>query len=328
MQQTRRAGVVCVLVTLAVQCALSLASAQPTQSIPSGGQIVGHVVEDTSSAPLPDVQVFLHPQAALPGRPASVSTDQSGTFTFLAVPPGSYRLGTNKSGFFPTENIGSARVTVADNEQVTVALTMSKGGTVAGRLLDESGRPLQNMWVGALRVVAGEELWQAHPAGTVARTDVFGRYRVESLSPGEHVIVANTGHGPIGAAAGGITDSITYFPSTLEFAKARRVMVGPAQTVLGLDITMMRAPTFEVSGLVVDDDGHPCIGLIVALDADWALFGGPKGRSRTDSEGRFRLPGIAAGRYALRVTNPDSAFTGIDVVDANITGLVVVSHNH
>ena len=70
----------------------------------------------------------------------------------------------------------------------------------------------------------------------------------------------------------------------------------------------------------------------VALDVDWGLFGGPKGSSRTDSDGRFRIGLIAPGDSMLTATNPGgerkpvtlhTPFVRIHVVDADVSGLII-----
>ncbi len=315
--------------------ALMLAAAQATQSTPASGQISGRVLDDVTYQPLANARVFLYPDPfPTGGRPVPTTTNQDGDFAFTAIPPGSYRLGTYKLGFLPTPGVEMPVVSLSDSgEPVNIDLTMSKGGVLAGRILDESGRPLKNAWVGALRVVGFGGMDEATiPSVSAARTDAGGMYRVESLRPGQYVIVANPGHGPIGPDAGGITDSRTFFPGTLDFAKAQRVTIGPVQTVDGLDFKMLTAPTFEVSGVVADDAGRGIPGALVALDADWPLFGGPKGSSRTDQEGRFRVGRIAAGRYMLTVTSPggepkpvtrQTPFIRVNVSDADVTGMVV-----
>jgi hypothetical protein len=190
---------------------------------------------------------------------------------------------------------------------------------------------LKNIWVGALRVVGGG---QTIPSPSVARTDDRGQYRVQSLRPGQYVIIANTGHGPIGPEAKGVADSRTYFPSTLDIAAARHVSVGPAQVVSGLDFTLLTAPLFEVSGTVVDETGEVHPGEWIALDADyadWPLFGGRKATSRTGADGRFRFAGIAPGSYLLRVGRPgrenyrsgQTWLMAVEVIDANVTSMVV-----
>jgi protocatechuate 3,4-dioxygenase beta subunit len=140
--------------------------------------------------------MFLYPNPIPEGdRPALTITNPDGDFAFTAVPPGSYRLGTNKLGFFPTPGIDMPAVTLdGSGADVNVELTMSKGGALAGRVSDQSGRPLRNVWVGALRVVGLAELEQAIPSVAVARTNDVGEYRVDSLQPGDD----RTDEGPVG----------------------------------------------------------------------------------------------------------------------------------
>jgi 5-hydroxyisourate hydrolase-like protein (transthyretin family) len=299
---------------------------------PGSAQIAGRVVDDATSEPLAGVRVFLYP-IPVPdgGRIASVVTAADGGFVFSAVGAGGYRLGTNRRGFYSTR--GGAVVTLSGaHDRVAVQLTMAKGGAVAGRLVDQTGSPLTRAWVGALRVVGPGEVEQAIPSPAVARTNDRGEYRVESLQPGDYVIIANPGHGPIGPAAGGVRDSRTFFPGTLDFAVAQRVTIGEAPFVSGLDFTMLTAPTFEVAGRAVHDDGRPAPGVEIALIGDWSLFGGRKGSCRTDAEGRFRIAGLTAGRYKLTVpppddrprrANQDAPSIRLTVVDGDVTGLVV-----
>jgi hypothetical protein len=320
---------------LALACWLIVAmpSAGYVQSsAPAVGHIAGRVVDDTTSEPLAGVRVFLYPiPVPADGRIASSVTGPDGGFTFSAVGAGDYHLGTNRRGFYSTR--GGAVVTLSGSgDQVSVQLTMAKGGAVAGRLVDQSGSPLARAWVGALRVVGPGELEQAIPSPSTARTDDRGEYRVESLHPGDYVIIANPGHGPIGPAADGIRDSRTFFPGTLHFAAAQRLTIGAAQMVTGVDFAMLPAPMFEVSGTVVDDAGRAMTGVEIALLGDWSLFGGRKGSSRSDGEGRFRIAGLAPGRYRLTTPSPgddalrvnrDVPFIRVTVVDGDVAGLVV-----
>jgi protocatechuate 3,4-dioxygenase beta subunit len=313
--------------------ALTLATGQTTSRAEAGGQVYGRVLNDATFQPIANARVFLYPiPFPAGGHPVTAVTNDDGEYVFRPVRPGSYRLGTNKPGFLPAPGVEMPVVTLAVSEERRVDLTMSLGGVLAGRILDESGRPLKNVWVGALRVIGIADLNQALPSVAVARTNDLGEYRVEGLQSGQYVIVANPGHGPIGAAAGGITDSRTYFPGTLNFTKAQHMTVGPAQTVEGLDFKMATAPTFEVSGFAVDDAGRAVPDALVALNADWSLFGGLKGSSRTDSDGRFLFTRISAGDYMLTMTNPgnerkpvtrQTPFVRVNVVDADVSGLII-----
>jgi hypothetical protein len=102
--------------------------------------------------------------------------------------------------------------------------------------------------------------------------------------------------------------------------------------VSGLDFALVTAPTFEVSGIAVDDAGRAMAGVVVALNGDWSLFGGHKGSGQTDREGRFRIAGIATGLYQLTASLPaeerrpvtrDTPFIRVTITDGDVTGLIV-----
>ena len=125
---------------------------------------------------------------------------------------------------------------------------------------------------------------------------------------------------------------MTYLPGTLDLRSAQLLSVGTSGIVDGL--TMMTSPTFEVSGIVVDKAGRPVVGALVALDARWPLFGGPKGSSQTDAKGRVRIGFIAAREYRLTVTPPgiepspvtrQTPFVRMTVVDADVSSLTIRS---
>ena len=284
-------------------------------------QITGRVL-DEAFQPLADAKVFLHPRPYPPGsRPASTVTNVDGEYSFRNLEAGAYHLGTYKLGYFPTSGGDKLITLTGPDERVVLDLTMSKGGTLAGRVLDQSARSLRNILVGALRITGSPELEDAAPSISTARPNDRGEYRVESLMPGEYVVVARTS-----------TDSRNFFPGTLDFARAQRIRVGPAETITGLDFGMLEAPAFDVSGIAVDDAGRAVPGALVALEADWRLFGGPKGSASADQEGRFLIPRVVPGRYRLTVTNPgverrlvtfETPFIRVNVVDAAVAWLVV-----
>ena len=311
---------------------LTLVASQASQPIPATRQISGRVLDDALQ-PLANARVFLYPSPfPVGGRPASTVTSLDGEYSFRNLDAGAYRVGTNKPGYFPTSGAEKLITLTGPDERVSLDLTMSKGGTLAGRVVDQSGSPLKNILVGALRVTGSPELEDAEPSIGTARTNERGEYRVESLKPGAHVVIANPRQWSFGLAGEVVTEARVFFPGTLDFAQAQRVAVGPAQTVAGLDFKMVTAPTFEVSGIAVDETGRAVPGALVALEADWRLFGGTKGTSWTDPEGRFLIPRALAGRYRLTVTNPgvertpvtlETPFIRLNVVDAAVAGLVV-----
>lgn len=86
------------LAIAATWCVVASASAQ-TQT----GTITG-VVIDQQNAVLPGVTVTLNSDALI--RPQTTVTNERGAYTFIALPPGSYRVKFELSGFAPAERSG------------------------------------------------------------------------------------------------------------------------------------------------------------------------------------------------------------------------------
>jgi Carboxypeptidase regulatory-like domain len=95
---------------------------------------------------------------------------------------------------------------------------------------------------------------------------------------------------------------------------------------------MMSVPIFQIAGVVLDYAGSPVSGAVITLEADWPLFGGPKGSSRTNADGRFRISFIAPGDYRMTATNsanertqvPQKTFSHpVTVIDEDLNGLVI-----
>ena len=131
-------------------------------------------------------------------------TDDQGRFVFPDLPAGRYTLNgarpayvTSYYGVRRSWRAPSSTITLADGQQLTVAMRMLHGAVVAGTLFDSLGRPQPNARVMAMqfRKSAGES--QLQPAGGLnATTDDRGAYRLYGLPPGEYVIAASVQGNP------------------------------------------------------------------------------------------------------------------------------------
>ena len=131
---------------------------------------------------------------------------------FEHLAPGSYRLGTYKLGYLPTPVAENPLIVLnAGEARESVDLTMTQGATLAGRVFDQSGQPLKNIWVGALQIVEGTRP-RLVPSVATNQTNESGEFRVQSLLPGRYVLVANLSRRSIGAAGDGVLESLNYFP--------------------------------------------------------------------------------------------------------------------
>src|SRR5262249_38946760 len=149
-----------------------------------------------------------------------------------------------------------------DGRQVVenVNLALPRGGVIAGSVIDEFGDPLPNVSMTAMQAIYRDGRRSLVAAATPETTDDRGSYRLSGLAPGSYYIHARKTL--TGLAAGMVVNSSLFFPLVYApgvpfVGDARRVTVGLAQTVSGVDVTMLRVPMASISGSFVDADGQP-----------------------------------------------------------------------
>ena len=126
----------------------------------------------------------------------SIITDDAGQFAFAGLPAGTYAVTAKKAAYLSTE-FGStkpgrpgSKVVLAAGEKRAVALTLFRGGAIAGTLRDETGRPVAGAAVSALDARAMRNPTAVLTPETMT-TDDRGEYRFFGLMPGDYVIVAS-----------------------------------------------------------------------------------------------------------------------------------------
>jgi 5-hydroxyisourate hydrolase-like protein (transthyretin family) len=282
-----------VIAAVLVARPVAQAPAPAPQAIASATRIAGHVIDETAGLPLAGVRVFLYRQPNT-GLQGVALTDETGEYAFTGIPPGTYLLGMNKLGYFPTRR---QVVQVGSGADLSgTDLKMAKGGEIAGRLLDANGRPESGVSMAAIQI---EESGRLNPGVTTDRTTTSGEFTVQSLPPGTYILIAN---GAITGAEGTSAtrvNSITYYPGVTDISRAERIEVSLSQRVTVSDSTLARTRTVSVSGVAVDQSGRALSGSEVTLAAEWMLFGGEKAATRTAADGSFTLGPVAPSVYRL-----------------------------
>ena len=102
------------------------------------------------------------------------------------------------------------------------------------------------------------------------------------------------------------TTATTFYPGTSDQAAALPIAVAAGAEVGNINFAMQTAPSFRVSGIVVDQDGKPVGGAMVMLMGDPrnGMFGGPTGSARTQDNGRFDIDDVVAGSYRVNASIP------------------------
>ena len=159
-----------------------------------------------------------------------------------------------------------------------LAFDLRTGGAIEGTVRDgDTGQP-----VAGLRVVAGQSSGfpvEGHPnAGRVtATTDANGRFKLQGLASGRHLVSAS-GRGRGAASRAGVA--------------------------LGSRIDLLVFPSGSVFGTVLAADGRPVAGATVSLSArpfGWSIT------EEADAKGAFEINGVSPGVFDVIARAPGMA---------------------
>ena len=274
----------------------------------------------------------------------AVESDAGGRYVIDKLPPGDYRVLAFKRGFITPEP-GQAQnaaeilsmmntssrdriVPVRRGQTVeSVDLTLGRGASIAGTIVDEFGEPMQDVVVNALvlRAMGGRiRALRASSPGSNGRTDDRGRYRISGLQPGTYVVQAVAGD--VLSATNGYVP--LFYPGTTAIDQATPTKLDIDAAAAGIDLTLQTQPTRRVSGTLVDAAGNPIgvrdgmfdrAGLSTTVMVALAASSQPGGiqtepvRTASNADGTFAFNNIAPGNYIVQ-----AAVNGPAVPAANV----------
>jgi hypothetical protein len=264
-------------------------------------------------------------------EPRSTTTDDDGRYELARLTAGRYQLSASKGGYVsvqygqrrPFEN---GRPIDVQHGQVLdkIDLSLPRGGVVTGRVLDEAGEPVvgASIALGRYGYQSGvRRLTTAHRASTNDR----GEFRAFGISPGEYYVAASFGGADFGSAER--TRYVrTFYPGTASTINAQRIAVRVGDELSGIDLSMIRARTAELSGTVRMADGTPPLrhGSISARPKD-----GDTDRSHAgivQPDGSFTIRGLLPGVYSVdaRADDGRGATTDVTISDSDVSGVALV----
>jgi hypothetical protein len=286
--------------------ALALA-ALPATAQTGPGAVRGVVIRLGSGIPLDHARVSLvaHDDTS---APRSVETDSSGSFEFPGIPPGTYSVEAQRTGFFgPLAHDVAANFVVKDvvvtaQQTQQISLGMTQGGSISGRILDARGTPSPRARVMAIRTVyrAGRRSWYADASAT---SDENGNYRLFWLGVGSYFIYAK----PFSESSPGSssTESTTFYPGTNDVETATPVALREGADITGLNVRLQQTATGTVQIRVVDESGAgkqasfalvPQDRLLISPNLDGIAAAAMSPRRDT---GEYELRGVRPGSYDL-----------------------------
>ncbi len=255
---------------------------QITIEMKAGKALRGRVVEATTGRPIAGAEV-----ATSWTFKRAVSTDTMGRFLLKGLRDSDYLMCHVRAPGY-----ASVRQSVSGKLDEECEIRLVQGGAVAGRVVDESGKPVPSAYV----AVAADFAEQPGIQGCdwiPASMDNDGRFQVVSLLVDQHYWLL--------ARAAGFGTRVYALPH----------IVGSGERLDLGDVVLRAAGGIE--GRVVDENGTTIPRASVSLSGcnddskSWLASGEPTRvfqfemrHSSTDALGVFRFAGLAAGQYSLR----------------------------
>lgn len=263
--------------------------------VETGAKIRGKVVT-RSGEPIDGALVMCWGTSAAAREQAGYTADRSkpdGAFALAGLSPGTYRVTVSTDrGLAPREGYAIA---VAPAATVERDLVIDDGGKLIGSVVDDTGKPVANARIVAIRNTSSY--------APEVDSDASGGFAIEPLRPGDYQITARRNG-----------QDVLHRPGTTDDARqGEKVTVRAGQTATVRLI--VEAPNGTIQGTVVDAAGKPVSDAFVssARESDAAGAQGSSvantrddwwGRAArpvlTSTDGGFAVTDLPPGKYTLR----------------------------
>jgi large repetitive protein len=262
--------------------------------------LAGRVVDAADGKALAGVRIV----ARSVGGEFLARSSPDGRYAMRGLSPQSYRVSAEDDRFVPW----SRTVSVAAGQAETQDVPLTRGATLAGRVMDEEGRPVEGASVMVAR--GGENVFRAFmrriEGEDAVRTGHDGSFRATRLAPGENQRLDVRHDEYEERAVGGIA-------------------LSPGGTRSGLTVVLRHG--LAIRGVVKDEEGRPVAGAEVNLSSARTMRAGRGGvqmsligpgnqvRRETGTDGRFEFRGLKAGDYTVSARRPGFSRATVDPVN-------------
>lgn len=299
---------------------------RPGETPPKGtAMIKGYVVAAGTGVPVRRATVRA---ASMEGGGGITQTDAEGRFEIKDLPAGRYNIIASKAGYVMTyygqrrPNEPGTPMDLADGQTAEkVAMQISRGAVISGRIVDDNGEPIAGTQVTAMRYQMVSGTRRMVPGGSEGgndRTDDQGGYRLYGLPPGDYFVSAinrnNMFMGPNINNQEPDGFAPTYYPGTPNLGEAGRVALKAGQETTA-NFSLIVARMARIRGRALNSRGEPVARSMLMLQSSDPSNG--MGYMNTHNamagaDGTFQFTNIPAGRYNLNIRPMNGMINGTD----------------
>ena len=236
----------------------------------------------------------------------TVESNAEGRFRFEGIEPGTYRASAFRSGSEP-DSFAALVVRAGDGEHEMV-IELDRYSVIAGRVLDQSGRPVVAAKVTAYQKEldrrSSAAYWYNQDMRGFAHslyrgfTDDRGEYRMWGLPEGEFVVVAKPTPVPGPVWRLRFDAAPTFYPNSATFDGASRIALGWGEVREGIDIRLGK-PVETVQTARVLANAEPCVRCGFAIFQKGSETDVNLAQGATSPQGEIVLEGFPPGEYIV-----------------------------
>jgi 5-hydroxyisourate hydrolase-like protein (transthyretin family) len=276
-------------------------------SVTGTATIRGRVTAVGTGQPLRNVQIRVISLTANTLRePRAAMTDDDGRYELTQLPQGRYQLHASRGGYVDVE-YGQRRpfergrpVELTDQQTLAaVDFVMPRGAAIEGRVVDEIGEPVAgaSIQLGRYRYTNGTRQLQTSAGGS---TDDRGEFRIFGIAAGEYFLVASFDEHDFGSSDRQRYVP-TYYPGVTATADAQPVAIKAGAEVTGISLSLLRATTASVSGIVrpADLQSPGLLTFVVATPVAESAARMDFAPAIAGPDGAFTIGGLLPGSYVI-----------------------------
>ena len=245
------------------------------------------IVVDTQGNPIERVEVTSNDTAGH-DEGESTTSKQDGTFEHRGFSPNTQVTIAARREGFSAKPVGP--LTIGNEDLNDVKIVMEPGASIAGVVVEKTGKPVANVYVNA------QSPEQGYVSGDT--TDRDGQFKVEGLAAG--------------------TYSMMLRPSTSGYRRETRsgdpITVAKAQALTGVRLVLTDEKGLTILGRVTNTRREPIKDAYV--NAHSRSGGSSYGYAQTDADGRYEVAGLLEGPHMVNVGHNDYSQAQMDEVAA------------